>query len=342
MAPHFENAALPYSSHSPSSSSSSPLPDFRIPLKDLPRELYRVHCPGQSKTSYTSSDGFRCSSKRVIDIRGAEFIPTLISHLNWYSASPSPFISTFRNKSHAYGWADRFFNNNPGSDSVFIMKIDPREIRSKNNTRMPVVEVKNVVDRMRRNNSEIIPDQRTYYQVEDEYVCLYIIPAGAITDVEEYKRESPGRNNDTRALERTHRHARSSRDHSEKRASYGRTYNVPPAANPSRNEMAQVALGNRGLPHKKAPTTALPRSSNLEQRGRDTQIRSLEDPSGRPGAHNLRRTRIENSEIDHFQVEADARRIGGGYQQRRLSSPSLYKPSKLRRFCRILCCCCCC
>ncbi|KAK6524680.1 hypothetical protein TWF281_011581 [Arthrobotrys megalospora] len=188
-------------SSSVSSPRSSDLPDFRTRFENLPDRLYRVHCPGRSNTSYTQSGGFRCSRKRGINIKGQEFIPTLTNHLNWYSKSVSPFISTFSRESHAYGWATMYFQNHPNSDKVEIMEIDPREIRNDLNKPMPVISVKKVVDRMHRQNVSVIPSKRTPYQIEDEYVCLYIVPARAIVRVEMVSRDELIRDEDSNIVE---------------------------------------------------------------------------------------------------------------------------------------------
>ncbi|RVD87269.1 uncharacterized protein DFL_001511 [Arthrobotrys flagrans] len=200
MTRHFENAATGSYGHASSSGSrSNVLPDFRLRVRDLPQYLYRVHSSYESITEYTSSEGFISPSNREINLRGPEFISALIKHLNWGSTSPSPFISTFANESHARGWAKKFLEN-PGRDSnmVQIMKINPRQIRSEGNGRMPIIWVKEVVDRMREADFEILPEGRNDRQIKDEYLCLYQVPYGAIVEARTWTLDELRKPNDTR------------------------------------------------------------------------------------------------------------------------------------------------
>ncbi|KAK6506274.1 hypothetical protein TWF506_011192 [Arthrobotrys conoides] len=189
MARRYENAAGAYgTSTSSSRSRSDRLPDFRIhdQARGLPKYIYRVHCPQESITEYTSEDGFLSMSNERIDLRGSEFITTLTKHLSWYSTSSSPFISTFANKSHAISWAKLFLEKDDEREGVQIMKINPRKIRSGSNERKPIISVKEVVDKMREKNVEVLPTERTDHQVRDEYLCLYQVPREAIEEVRYY------------------------------------------------------------------------------------------------------------------------------------------------------------
>ncbi|KAF3224285.1 hypothetical protein TWF106_003304 [Orbilia oligospora] len=187
MARRYENAA---STYGPSSlrSRSDRLPDFRLQARSrhLPKYLYRVHSD-ESVTEYTSADGFLSASDETIDLRGPEFTKTLTDHLTWGSKSPSPFISTYANESHAISWA-KLFLEKPGREheEVQIMRINTQKIRGDSNERKPIISVREVVIGMREKNDEVLPPERNDNQIRDEYLFLYQIPRAAIDNIQDY------------------------------------------------------------------------------------------------------------------------------------------------------------
>ncbi|EGX46874.1 hypothetical protein AOL_s00097g300 [Orbilia oligospora ATCC 24927] len=187
MARRYENAASTYGPSS-SRSRSDRLPDFRLQARsrNLPKYLYRVHSD-ESITEYTSADGFLSASDETIDLRGSEFMRTLSDHLTWGSKSPSPFISTYANESHAISWA-KLFLQKPGRehDEVQIMRINTQKIRGDSNERKPIISVREVVIGMREKNVEVLPPERNDNQIRDEYLFLYQIPRGAIDNIRDY------------------------------------------------------------------------------------------------------------------------------------------------------------
>ncbi|KAF3194114.1 hypothetical protein TWF225_008284 [Orbilia oligospora] len=187
MARRYENAASTYGPSS-SRSRSDRLPDFRLQARsrNLPKYLYRVHSD-ESITEYTSADGFLSASDEMIDLRGSEFTRALSDHLTWGSKSPSPFISTYANESHATSWA-KLFLEKPGREheEVQIMRINTQKIRGDSNERKPIISVREVVIGMRERNVEVLPPERNDNQIKDEYLFLYQIPKGAIDNIRDY------------------------------------------------------------------------------------------------------------------------------------------------------------
>ncbi|RVD80321.1 uncharacterized protein DFL_008223 [Arthrobotrys flagrans] len=139
-----------------------------LPEKEFPGTLYRVHY-SESVTQYSHEEGFLANDQYSLGpVRLKEFH----NHLNWRSRTPSRFISTFSDRSHAFAWARNWQQKHPDG-WYFIMTIKPRKTDK-------IYHMETVIDR-----SEVgIPSDCPFRITQsDEYLFFRQIPEDRIVEL---------------------------------------------------------------------------------------------------------------------------------------------------------------
>ncbi|KAI5851785.1 hypothetical protein BZA05DRAFT_397822 [Tricharina praecox] len=117
--------AAPAEPAAPTSSPSSTMATIKLPLLTLPRYLYRVQY-SRTQTVYSPHTGLHAAISSTSWGRpdALTLQRAILSHFNWNSRVPSPFISTFADAKHAAHWGHRL----PGKQAVTVLKIATRKL----------------------------------------------------------------------------------------------------------------------------------------------------------------------------------------------------------------------
>ena len=81
----------------------------------------------------------------------------------------------FGNKEHAENWARNQLRTS-FAKYAWILEIDPEEILNSNGKKLPIIDMKRVLENAR----DLIPIGVEEEWIEDEYLALYRIPGKAI------------------------------------------------------------------------------------------------------------------------------------------------------------------
>ncbi|KAF3284698.1 hypothetical protein TWF970_010986 [Orbilia oligospora] len=147
-----------------------------FPEKEFPRTLYRVHY-SESVTQYSHEGGFLANNQYSL---GPVKLEEFHNHLNWRSGTPSRFISTFSDRSHAFAWA-RNWQQKHLYGWYFIMTIKPRRTDK-------IYHMETVIECSGVGIPSDCPLQRTQ---PDEYLFFRQIPEDRIVELFDPDMEDP-------------------------------------------------------------------------------------------------------------------------------------------------------
>ncbi|KAK6499407.1 hypothetical protein TWF506_004034 [Arthrobotrys conoides] len=139
-----------------------------LPEIEFPRTLYRVHY-SESVTQYSHEGGFLANNQYSL---GPVKLEEFHDHLNWRSRTPSRFISTFSDRSHAFAWA-RNWQQKHLHGWYFIMTIKPRRTDK-------IYHMETVIECSGVGIPSDCPLQRTQ---PDEYLFFRQIPEDRIVEL---------------------------------------------------------------------------------------------------------------------------------------------------------------
>ncbi|KAF3137039.1 hypothetical protein TWF569_009318 [Orbilia oligospora] len=139
-----------------------------LPEKEFPRILYRVHY-SESVTQYSHKGGFLANDQYSL---GPVKLEEFHNHLNWRSRTPSRFISTFSDRSHAFAWARNWQQKHPYG-WYFIMTIEPHRTDK-------IYHMETVIECSGVGIPSDCPLQRTQ---PDEYLFFRQIPENRIIEL---------------------------------------------------------------------------------------------------------------------------------------------------------------
>ncbi|KAF3902684.1 hypothetical protein AA313_de0200793 [Arthrobotrys entomopaga] len=139
-----------------------------LPEKAFPSTLYRIHY-SESVTQYSHEGGFLANNQYS---SGPVRLKEFHDHLNWRSRTPSRFISTFSDRSHAFAWAKNWQQKHPYG-RYFIMTIRPRATDT-------IYHMETVIDR----SGVGIPSHCSFQMTQpDEYLFFRHIPEDRIVEI---------------------------------------------------------------------------------------------------------------------------------------------------------------
>ncbi|KAF3184520.1 hypothetical protein TWF788_005223 [Orbilia oligospora] len=147
-----------------------------LPEKKNPSTLYRVHY-SESVTQYSHEGGFLANNQYSL---GPVKLEEFHSHLNWRSRTPSRFISTFSDRSHAFAWARNWQQKHPYG-WYFIMTIKPHRTDK-------IYHMETVIECSGVGIPSDCPLQRTQ---PDEYLFFRQIPEDRIVELFDPDMEDP-------------------------------------------------------------------------------------------------------------------------------------------------------
>ncbi|KAK6501128.1 hypothetical protein TWF481_008976 [Arthrobotrys musiformis] len=155
------------------------IPNPMLNPQQYPDVLYRVHFPEFSSTSYDDANGFVCTAPGRINLCDyGQLAYELENHLVWNSGEPSHFVSMFGDKKHALAWAKKKFIRDKAR-VVEIMEINPFEIKNAYNKFIPILQLRDVMERY----PDLLPRAADLEWTNDEFLALYKVPAEAILKV---------------------------------------------------------------------------------------------------------------------------------------------------------------
>ncbi|KIM26859.1 hypothetical protein M408DRAFT_178249 [Serendipita vermifera MAFF 305830] len=139
----------------------------QVDPRNFPLTLYRV-THSEASTTYSPRRGFHAANKRRPETLG-EFCTTVEKHLRWRCKDASPFISTFKDRTHAYNWARRWSRNHNRNPCYVV------EIEVMPGDDVTVYRVTELVEEL-----EVDPGPLQPEQYASEYLFLHHIPPEAI------------------------------------------------------------------------------------------------------------------------------------------------------------------
>lgn len=142
---------------------------YRLDISALPPEFYRVQHPG-CRTIY-DEDGLRARDTASIFTNDADLHASVYQAFLWSSATDSPFVAVFSDKSHAENWALRRSETLDADCQLITVKTT--ELGS-----VHVFKLSTLVHRL-----GIALQEGASQHEHGAYLCLHRIPANALVVV---------------------------------------------------------------------------------------------------------------------------------------------------------------